>query len=104
MAFAHDQIKLRAVIFLRLFPHGPPLRQKFTMPMPAHSRQFYLLLSEAARLTDGASLRDIAIRKEAQRPAKVRGRESGQCSGSDQLGLIFWLLLDQAKSNSRRGK
>ncbi len=31
--------------------------------------------------------------KEAQWPVKVRGRVSGLCSGSDQLDLIFWLLL-----------
>jgi hypothetical protein len=49
-------------------------------------------------------IKNTAKLKEAQRPAKVRGRESGLCGGSDQLGLIFWLLFYQEKSNSRRGK
>jgi hypothetical protein len=41
--------------------------------------------------------------KEAQRPVRARGRESGLRGGSDRPDLIFWLLLYQDKSNSRRG-
>jgi len=35
-AFARDQAKPRAVIFLRLLSHMATLQQKFTMPFPTH--------------------------------------------------------------------
>jgi hypothetical protein len=36
-AFARDQVKPQAVIFLRLLSRIATLQQKFTMPFPAHS-------------------------------------------------------------------
>jgi len=46
---------------------------------PCHhtARQFYLLLSEAARLTNSLPISNSATIKRAQRPVRVRGREYG---------------------------
>jgi hypothetical protein len=55
-AFAHDQVKPRAVIFLPLLSHKPALQQNFYYALSLRTaHQFYLLLSEAARLTNSVS-------------------------------------------------
>jgi hypothetical protein len=73
------------------------------MPLSiAQGHQFYLLSSEAFLLTvfsPGKLLVSEEIIKKERWAVRARGRESGLCGGSDRPDLIFWSLLDQAKSD-----
>ncbi|MDB5117258.1 MAG: hypothetical protein JWQ79_2750 [Mucilaginibacter sp.] len=67
----------------------------------AQSHQFYLLSPEAFLLTVLLKEKAIANNKinKERGAVRARGWESGPCIGSDRPDLIFWLLLDQAKSD-----
>jgi hypothetical protein len=63
-AFAHDQVKPRAVIFLPPWSHGGlRFSKKSLCPSLRTAHQFYLLLSEAARLTNSVSKNNTATIK-----------------------------------------
>jgi hypothetical protein len=67
---------------------------------------FYLLSPEAYLLTllsTGPAFFLLTSIKKKRGAVRARGRESGPSGGSDRPDLIFWLLLDQAKSNSLSG-
>jgi hypothetical protein len=104
------RVKPRAAILLPISRTAPRFSKSLLMPRQPHRPSVFPVSPEAYLLTLGDKTNILLIdesqinnkkekKKEAQWPARVRGRESGLCGGSDQPGLIFWLLLDQAKSN-----
>jgi hypothetical protein len=68
----------------------------------AQGHQFYLLSSEAFLLTVLLKEKAIANNKIKKEAVGQSGRAAGSLAlrdGSDRPDLIFWLLLDQAKSD-----
>jgi hypothetical protein len=76
------------------------------MPLQPHCPpSFYLISPEAYLLTGHTNINkhvniNTTAHKSGQRPAGKRGPGCFACGWKDFSGLIFWLLLDQAKSNS----
>jgi hypothetical protein len=66
--------------------------------------QFYLISPEAYLLTFVLHQKYCNNKKKRKGLPRCAAGSLALCGGSDQLGLIFWLLLYQDKSNSHRGK